>query len=227
MNALLDYLDESFIQRNEDCDIIIEPAIESTIENKDLVRRPDAVIVKDKLFFLIELKAFQGDIIADCSQGGIWKSSDGKGLPTGRQNPFDQVSGHRTALINFLQTKFVERGNAPDWAKRSDHAKIDWIARTVHSWVVTEEASRPVVTGIDVRRNGWFKVVAVDRVPSELAFLRAQQPLFAPVGFARFLESVGAKATSKNEWYRGPITRETVSLPRLVPKITDMFDSGT
>ncbi len=163
MNALLDYLDESFIQRNEDCDIIIEPAIESTIENKDLVRRPDAVIVKDKLFFLIELKAFQGDIIADCSQGGIWKSSDGKGLPTGRQNPFDQVSGHRTALINFLQTKFVEPGNAPDWAKRSDHAKIDWIARTVHSWVVTEEASRPVVTGIDVRRNGWFKVVAVDR----------------------------------------------------------------
>jgi HEAT repeat protein len=226
MNALLDYLDESFIQRNEDCGIIIEPAIESTIENKNLVRRPDAVVVKDNLFILIELKALQGNIMADCSQAGIWKSSDGKGLPTGRQNPFDQASGHRTALINFLQTKFVEPGNAPGWAKRSDHAKIDWITRHVHSWIVTEEASQPVVTGIDVRRNSWFKVVSVDKVPSELAFLRAQGPLFAPVGFARFLESVGAKNTSRNEWYRGTIIRETVSPPRLVPKITNMFDSG-
>src|SRR6266571_3147599 len=153
-----DILSRNSFTGRKDCAIIIEPSIPCTIEGVSFVRKPDAIILKDHTFVLIELKAFEGDIIVDCSRGAIWKSQDGQELmESGRSNPFGQAGGHRKALLNFIKA-YVVKGTAPHWAKKDDYAMYDWTARHVHSWVVTGEASRPVVTGIRPREFPSFKV---------------------------------------------------------------------
>jgi HEAT repeat protein len=226
MNRLLGYLEQESVYRNEDCVIIIEPTIPYAIQDRSLIRKPDAIILKDNLFVLVELKAFEGDIIADCSRGATWKLKDGQELqPPGRINPFNQADGHRKALLDFLKTHFINNGNAPGWAKKDDYAMHDWIAHHIQSWVVTGEASRPIVTGIDPRNFPSFKVLPLEKVPNALAFLRSPEPLLAPPEMNRFLDALKAKITTRTEWYRGPLIEGQDQFLGLIPKITDWINS--
>ena len=150
MSRLLGYLEVEFVRRNEDCLIVIEPTISYLIEGRKISRKPDAIIVKENLFVIIDLKPFTDDILADCSPGALWKSKDGKIIQkVGTRNPFDQVEDYRKALTDFLKADFMN--NAPRRV-RSDEITMDfWINRHIHTWIVTAEASNPLVTGTDWR----------------------------------------------------------------------------
>ena len=108
---LVNYLEKEFTSRNENCTLVIEPAIPTIIQDRAFLRKPDALIIKDNMFCLIEMKGFHGEIIADCSsRGAVWKSKEGEILQSvGSPNPFYQAGGHRVALIEHLSKKFYLR----------------------------------------------------------------------------------------------------------------------
>jgi len=72
MNKLIGYLLSTFSSReNEKCDLIIEPTIPELLDGREMPRHPDALILKDNVFVLVEMKGFKGRIIADCSPEGV------------------------------------------------------------------------------------------------------------------------------------------------------------
>jgi HEAT repeat protein len=224
MIGLLGHLQREFENRNEDCAIVIEPSI----SNRDRGRasKPDAIILKDNNFVLIDLKAFDGHIIADCKNGATWKSKDGRRIqPPRSQNPFAQASFHRLALIDFL-TQFVHRDNAPVWASLNDSTMQRWIVRRVHSWVVTAEGSMPEVTGINLRENPGFKVLSLERVTNALAFLRSEEPLMSQTETRHFLDALMATISNVHEWYRGESGDGRPQNHLMIPRISDLIDAG-
>jgi Nuclease-related domain/PBS lyase HEAT-like repeat len=222
MGRLLGYLEQGFAGRNEDCAIIIEP----TIPFGENETKPDAIIVKDNVFVLIDLKAFEGDIIADCSYGGVWRSKDGQQLAD--RNPFSQSGYHRFALLDFLRAGFVNSGNAPRWALTDDYATDDWIRRHVQSWIITAEASRPTVTGVDTRKFPSFKVIPVESVANSLILIRSPQPLMGLTDFRHFLDKLNATRTNRSEWLRGALVEveDQNSFQGMNAQVTSWIDSG-
>ncbi len=224
MMGLLVYLQQEFGNRNEDCAIIIEPTI-PRLGNRPA--KPDAIILKDNIFVLIDLKAFEGDIIADCSKGASWKSKDGQNMqPPGSRNPYDQSGFHRFALLDFLSTQFVSRKNVPAWATVDDVTMRGWITRHIRSWVVTAEGSRPEVTGINLRYFPSFKVLPLEKVTNALTFLRSEEPLLSQTEMQRFLDTLKATTSNITEWYRGEQIEDSSQPYGLIPKISDWIDAG-
>ena len=69
MGNLLGYLEREFKQRKEECMVIIEPTIPESYNGTTVDRRPDALVIKDGTLVLLDLKAFEGELTADCSPG--------------------------------------------------------------------------------------------------------------------------------------------------------------
>jgi hypothetical protein len=225
MAGLLGYLQREFETRNEDCTIIIEPSIPSRKGGRPA--KPDAIILKDNIFVLLELKAFEGDITADCSMGASWRSKEGQKMhPRGRVNPYDQSQFHRRALLNFLKARFVNRRKAPRWASANDSTMGRWMSRHVRSWVVTAEGSRPKLTGINLRENSAFNVLPVEKVANALIFLRSEEPLMSQAGLRRFLDSLKATITNRNDWHRGALIEGGYQAYGLIPEISDWMEAG-
>lgn len=225
MNKLIGYLLSTFSSReNEKCDILIEPKIPELIGSREIPRHPDALILKDNVFILVEMKGFKGRIVADCSPQGVWRSENGRNLqPPKSQNPFAQSSFYRDVLVNFLQERFVDLDCAENWAKVSQEKTLEWIQEHVFSIVVTDEASRPTITGFMFRPPSFFDVVPLDKLSQKLAFLRANTQVFKPSELNRFIESLGAEPAT-DEWYLGKLTEQS-SFVGLIPKITDWMES--
>lgn len=234
MTHLLGYLEQEFAQRKEDCIIIIEPTIPLRLNGNSFSRKPDALIVKDGVFTLVDLKAFEGIITADCSLGGSWRNEKGEDLLSmGRENPFSQAHSARRALIRFLTERYVSRENAPGWAKREGALVERWVERNVKAWVVTWEGSIPKVTGfgsdnkpINERSHPYFRVLPVERVPGTLAFVRGEVPLLGSASLSRFLQDLGAKLTNRMDWSRGALVLGQDGFTGLNGRITDWMDSG-
>ena len=94
MTRLIGYLKREFTNRNEDCTLIIEPHIPVNFDGQLVDNKPDALILKDNMLILIEMKGYKGEIIADCSIGGIWKTKEGAALHKEFRNPFSQAGRH-------------------------------------------------------------------------------------------------------------------------------------
>ena len=226
MMRLINYLEKEFTSRNESCTLIIEPAIPNTIQSRTFLTKPDALILKDNVFCLIEMKGFSGDIIADCSPRAVWKSKEGKVLQSiGSPNPFSQAGRHRRALIEYLQDHFSFNECAPIRAKKDPKRMYDWLVEHIQSWVVTEEASRPILKGINPREFPSFRVLSLDRLPQALMFIRSD-PLLNTQGYEKFINLLEVKKVNKNEWYRSESSGDTVQPLGLIPKISSWLDTG-
>lgn len=226
MNRLIGYLMSTYESRGEDekCILIIEPQIPEIIGGREIPRHPDALILKDNMFVVVEMKEYRGGIIADCTSGSLWRSTSGEIIqPLGSVNPFEQAKFYRDILIGFLQKRFVDYNSAPRWAKVTSAKVDDWVKEHVVSLVVTDEASRPSVTGFVSRQPSFFDVVSLDKLPQKISFLRASTQLFRPSEINHFIETVGAKPTNA-EWYRGLLS-ELSSFVGLIPKITNWMES--
>lgn len=226
MDSLLGYLDREFSNRSdEDCMIIIEPAIPYSYNGIAKQRYPDALVVKDNMFVLLELKNYDGEFKADCSKEGVWTTKDDMPLHQGR-NPFRQSGGHRHALSDFLKEKFESKMNFPWYIGRDENSREKWIFEHIRSWVVSAENSKPNVIGIDPGTQQTFKVLPVEDVPGKLTFERAEKPLLTGGEFERFLEELKAIPVTKQEWLRGPITAGEEPFIGLIPKIKEWVNSG-
>ncbi len=226
MTRLIGYLASEYGSRGEDekCLFIIEPSIPEIIRGREIPRYPDALILKDGMFVIVEMKEYKGEIIADCSTDSAWRSSSGEIIqPPGSQNPFEQASFYRDVLVEFLQTRFVDYKSAPGWAKVTPAKMEEWVEQHVVSLIVTDEASRPSVTGFFYRQPRFFDVVPLDKLPQKIAFLRASTQLFKPSKINSFIKALGAKPTTL-DWYRGALN-ELSSFVGLIPKITDWMES--
>ena len=225
MDKLIGYLLTSLSSReNEQCDLIIDPSIPELTRGRELPRRPDAIIMKDGVFIIVELKEYKGKIIADCSEGSVWRNGSGEPIqPIRSMNPFDQAAFYRDVLMEFLLRRFVDPNYADRWARASEEKFREWVQEHVLSIVVTDEGSRPIITGFLTRAPSFFDVVPLEKLPQKLSYLRASTPLFNQSDLALFIESVGAEPTTA-EWYRGKLT-ELSSFMGLIPKITNWMES--
>ena len=225
MMKLVNYLEKEFAYRNENCTLIIEPAIPTIIQDQAVLRKPDALIIKDNMFCLIEMKGFHGEIIADCSRWAVWKSKEGEIIQSpGSPNPFFQAGGHRKALIEHLLKNFILDEYAPKRVKNDLTNLRDWLVEHIQSWVVTEEASKPTLQGINPNEFPSFRVLPLDKLPQALMFLRSI-PLLSSNETRRFLESLSAVKTSKDEWYRSSLQDNIEHPIGLIPKITSWIDA--
>lgn len=234
MGSLLQYLEQEFAQRNEECIVIVEPSIPEVYDGRLITRKPDAVLVKDGVLLVLDLKAFEGEFTADCSPGGQWTRSSGDVLLSpGRGNPFSQARSARVALIKHLTQNYVRTENAPGWARRKDDGVEEWVSRNTRSWVATWEGSVPTVIGVDVsgspiddRRHPYFRVLPVDKVGGALAYIHGEVPLLSTSELDRFLKDLKAEPTNRMEWMRGALILTEGQHFGLIPRISDWMDSG-
>ncbi len=234
MGNLLGYLEREFKQRKEECMVIIEPTIPESYNGTTVDRRPDALVIKDGTLVLLDLKAFEGEFTADCSPGGQWRGPNGEVLlSSGRSNPFSQARSARVALMKHLAQNYLNKENAPGWAKSKCGGIDEWVARSTKSWVVTWEASVPTLVGtdstgkpIDDRAHPYFKILPADRVAGDLAYLHGEAPLLSASEVTRLIAGLRATPTNRIEWMRGALVLETAPSPGLIPRITEWMESG-
>ena len=222
-DRLIGYLKREFANRNEDCSIIIEPRIPENFNGVIIDRKPDALILKDNMLILIEMKGFNGKIIADCNMGGIWRTKRGTPLHQKNRNPFLQAQSYRKLLITHLYENFSKKMFLPGNSRNKDFIR-GLIAQHVRSWVITEEASQPVLTGIATKRQLWFKLLPLNKLAQSLVFFR-NEPFLPPEEQKRFIKSLKAELVHSDKWFRGSITESPIS-DLLIPKITDWIESG-
>ena len=233
MGNLLGYLESEFEQRREECAVIIEPTIPESYNGTVVDRKPDVLVIKDGTLVLLDLKAFEGEFTADCSPGGQWKGPNGESLlSSGRGNPFSQARSARVALMKHLAEHYVNKDNAPGWAKRKDGGIDEWVERSIKSWVVTWEGSVPTLVGVDSRgkpiddrAHPYFKILPVDRVAGGLAYLHGEAPLMSTSELTRLISDLGAVPTNRLDWMRGALVLETTPPPGLTPRITEWMES--
>lgn len=225
MMRLINYLEKEFTSRKETCIIIIEPKIPEVVKGQTIYRKPDALVLKDNVFCLIEMKGFHGDIIADCGPGAVWKSREGEVLqPPGSHNPFRQARLYRVALLKHLTENFSLNEYAA-WVLNDEKSKRRWLESYVHSWVVTGEASKPEIRGIMPREFPFFRVLSLDGLPKALMFLRSD-PILSSKEVESLISSLEAEKVSKDEWYRSDL-QDNIDYPiGLIPKITSWMDEG-
>lgn len=234
MGDLLGYLEGEFEQRREECTMIIEPSLPYSVDGSQVTRKPDGLIFKDGIFVIVDLKGFGGEFTADCSWGGRWLDSNGNDLlELGRKNPFSQARDARVALMKLIVRNYVRLENAPDWAKKKDGALNNWVGRSIKSWVICLEGSIPRVIGsdrsgkvIDSATYPFFKVLPLERLAGNLAFVRGERPVLPASDMARFIEGLQAQPTTRGEWMRGALILTDRQHLGLVPRITDWMDSG-
>lgn len=227
MNALLAYFEQEFENRNEEVIVIIEPSIPTSSDGSTPPQIPDALIVKDNVFVLIELKAYDGDIIADCSRGANWRQKDGKEFdPERGYNPFSQARNHRRAFLDFLSVFVIGDRDIPPYVKRDDHSLARWMDPYVMSWVVTGEGSLPTVVGVDVKTVPYFKVLPVEDVIQSLPRYYSSAPLVHQSGMQRILDIFSAQHTTRSEWFRGEVGENQTDIKVLIPRITHLVNSG-
>ena len=126
MFRLIKYLERDVSSREEKCIIIVEPRVK--IKGDIITHKPDAIILKDNSFFIIEMKGFSGEFHADCRNGELWKSIDGKPIqPKDMPNPYDKASQYRNVFLKYLEQNFEYKRKAPLWAKKSPYKMNEWL----------------------------------------------------------------------------------------------------
>lgn len=224
MNRLLGYLEQEFSSRQEDCTVIIEPSIPSTYGGD----KPDALVIKDNMFVLLELKDYYGDIVADCSPKGMWHTKEGRVVQSpGQRNPFSQAWDHSDTLLDFLGERLLKDGSTPAWAKRDLFSFGKEVQKHILSWVVTGEGSYPSIAGRDPQRIPWFKVYPVEKVSDALALVRSQRPLYPASSANQVLSALSASPTTRSEWFRGAQIESEEKFLGMNPKISSWIDSGS
>jgi HEAT repeat protein len=219
MKKIVHYLEKEFSSRQGKCVLIIEPSIPEHFMGRIIPRKPDAIIIKDNVFCIIEMKGFHGDIIADCSRGSFWKSKDGRSIQSPMSNnPFRQIQQYRRALLDFLLKQFSSE--IPKHSK----SKEAWPPSNVHSWVVTGEASRPEIEGISQRKHPYFKVLPLEQLTDSLSLLRSE-PILDSNDIENLLSELEAEKCTKEEWYRSLHLDQIDQTIGLIPKITQWMDS--
>lgn len=221
MKALVTYLKKEFANRREDCTVIVEPHIPSHLEGRKFDRKPDALIIKDNEYILVELKDFRGNIVADCGFGKLWTKD---GHPIGDRNPFQQADGHRKALINFLVENFGKKLEAPVWAKKDEDSFLGWISDHVQSWILTAERSTLEVTNLSSRKSRYLKIASLDKFAQYLSIVRAE-PILSTTDHTNLIELLKAKQVNPDELFRDPLYAMPTS-DTLIPKITEWIESG-
>ena len=228
MNRLLGYLEQDITSRQEDCTVIIEPSIPATFGGSFPPSRPDALVIKDNMFVILELKDYYGDIIADCSPGGVWHSKDGNVLQKpGSRNPFNQAWDHSDALLGFLGERLLNDGSTPAWAKRDERSFAKWVQRHILSWVVTGEGSYPSIAGRDPQTVPWFKVLPVQKVSEALGLVRSPQSLYPAANTNQVLSALSAVPTTRSEWFRGAQMVSEEKFLGMNPRVSKWIDSGS
>lgn len=221
MNKLVQYLEREFTNRKEDCTLVIEPYIPAKLRDGNSYRnKPDALIIKDNVFVLLELKNWTGRIIADCRREAFWKKDD---RPLSERNPFSQAFGHRHSLIDYLILNFVKNSYAPSWSRGDNYSQGEWIASNVDSWVITAENSVIQSIGTEPQSASWFRVMSLEELPNALSMHNCE-PILSPSEMNRFIESLGAQLVHTKDWYRGQITNSSVYVG-LIPKIVELIKS--
>jgi hypothetical protein len=101
-----------------------------------------------------------------------------------------------------------------------------WLKQHIYSWVVTEEASQPKITGIDRVFNRWFDVIPLDKFSGVLSLYRSREPLFDDEQLMRFINSIGAVQTSLPELFHGQLVEDLENFVGLIPQITEWIEGG-
>ncbi len=211
-----------FTNRKEHCTIIIEPRIPAkTKEGESYTNKPDALIIKDNVFVLIEMKNWGGNIVADCKRGASWTKD---GIALSERNPFSQAYGHRYSLLDHFMQNFAKNSYAPSWSRKNDSFQFNWIADNVNSWVVTAENSIVNQNNVNPQLSPWFKVMPLEQVIEALSRLYSE-PILSPTETKRLIESIGGQLVHTDGWYRGQITESPISAG-LIPKIVDLVRSN-
>lgn len=218
MDKIINYLEKEFKNSKENCILIIEPEIPEKIGNITINRKPDALIIKDNVFCIIEMKGYFGNIIADCGENAQWRSKEGKVIQIrGSRNPFQQARSHRRALLIYL-TDFFSNG---DTQKKGNKR---WPKSNVQSWVITGEASNPEIVGIDSRKNPFFKVLPPEQLPNSLMFHSTDHKLTS-TNIEKIISSFKATRVSKKEWLRSISKEYLEQTIGLIPKITQLMNT--
>lgn len=227
MDKLIANLETEFEARKENCEIIIEPTIPvNSPLYKFTKKSPDAIILKDNVFVIVELKRYDGTIIADCGEKAQWFRKTEKGIkPLGKTNPFYQAKDHMNGFLEFLRSEsFIDNSLAPGWAHRSAERETDWLRRHVRSWVVTLEGTLIEERNLDYFDKKWFQVLPLDKASNALASI-SDDPLFNFVEKQRLLVIIKAKRKPIKEWHRGePI--DVASQRSLIPMVTKLMESS-
>ena len=227
MLRLIKYLERDLSSREENCTIIVEPRLTIKVKNKEINRKPDAIILKDYSFFIIEMKGFSGEFKADCREGELWKSINGSPIqPQDMLNPYDQASHYRNVFLRYLEETFDYKEYAPGWAKKSSYKMNEWLEQHIYSWVVTEEASQPTIIRIDRAYDRWFDVIPLNKLSGSLSFYRSRERLLNETQLKHFIDSVGAEPTTLSELFRGQLVEDLDNFVGLVPQITQWIEEG-
>ena len=216
MMKLVNYLDRKFSNTiNENCILIIEPHIPEIIGEKIIEKTPDALIIKDDIICILDIKGFYDEIIADCSSGAKWKTKTGEIVQSNDRNPFLQATAYRQVLLNFLNDNNSANTEIINKGQRN---QTKWSGKNIYSWIVTGEGSKPSIVGINNRKFPYFKVLPVEQLPQSLTFLGSSQKI-KPNEIQHILSTFNAEQVSKNDWHR-PDSNEPYTEIGLIPKIS-------
>jgi HEAT repeat protein len=224
MYSIILNLKKAFEKYSENCSIIIAPTINERYGSLKIECYPDAIVVKDNVFCLIEMKAFSGDIIADCSgPDAPWISKTEDELKSGKKgrNPYYQAKNHRESLVEFIARHLNKDQQS---SNDSENVKIGGIPTQVRSWVVLLEGATPTITGIYPQKTPWFDVLPLDKLARNMIYFK-KRAVFSPKQFEDFIVTLGASKVSVEEWYRGERLERTNEALEPIPQIKKWITS--
>lgn len=213
MDQLIRSLNETFQNRPENCRLIIEPKIPYQIDNIKFYKTPDAIVIKDSVICVIDIKNYYGEIIADCQLGELWKNAKGDIIQpwNSKSNPFTQATEYHELIINFLSENIFS--NEKKWSKQN-----------VFSWIVTGEASTIKINGINQRENGFFKVIPLDDFSRTLS-IQGTDYKATSENIEKIIKIFEAQKVPIYEWFRVDATEIDIPSKPLVNKITFWMNS--
>lgn len=235
MDRLIGYLSKEFENRRESCILVIEPTIPYFCKSGQLFLRkngqphsekPDALIIKDNIFVLIELKGLKGEIPVDFD---VKTKVNYENVSTQKVSidelmckAIKQAKGHRIALISYLATKFGEVITYP--IEVEANKKGDYIAQNIITYVVTEEEATLKYINND-KKPRYLDVISLEKIVYELKWLKNTKNLLQKDHINHFLTELNAKYVLTKEWYRGALHNSEITIG-FIPKIIDWIDTN-
>jgi HEAT repeat protein len=211
MDRLISYLRKEFGNRQESCIVIIEPSIPHFHKDgqpylrkngTQSTARPDALIIKDNFFVLIELKGLKGEIPIDYENRPKLNAEEDNTQNTPIYDAIIQAKGHRITLISYLVTKFKTTIIYPPEVEPSEEG--NYVARNINSWIITEENTTLNYKHED-KKPRYLEVLPLEKLTDELKWLKNTKNLLPKNQLTHFLTELNAKRVPDNQWYRGPL----------------------
>ena len=165
---LIESLHRDFAGTNDDCRIIIDPMFSIPIKTGVQNFQLDAIVLKDNMIAIIELKDHEGIIRANYSKGAIWTVDTGKSpYEVKSSNPYEQAALKRLGLCVFLDQHFFGDSNPSknlDDLENYYYEVTDKVKLKVKSWVVVNENSQIIGDGSRPQERPWFRHLKIHEV---------------------------------------------------------------